>query len=491
MNPLFIADDSSFYIASQIYSSLVRSYVNEEGVIEAIPDLAESWEYEDDNKVIIFHLREGVTFHDGNAIFPEGEGREVVAEDVVYSLELALNTEGSVAAMPDLVSSFVSVEAVDDHTVKLTLSQPNATIFYGGRGLAGTVIYPHEAIEQFGVDGFADTPVGSGPFEFVEYVPDDHVTLQRNEDYWIPSNVDEVVFQIIPEDSVALISLEAGEIDVAGAPEQEITRLSEDPNFTLLGGVCPIPTQFIFPIKNAPYNDVKVRQALNLAVDGLAISKAINPQSHLDGCGTAGPNVTGWDPDLCSKYFPYDPEQAVALLNEAGYTDSDGDGILDKDGAPLTVDIGVWSLYNMSPYGEAVATQLRDIGVNVNLEVVEFGTAIDEFMGGAPKIQSMFGFCGEGGTTSLWGTGGFATAMGSDEFPEAGELLTSSITMVDRDERDAAVRDAANILYSNYVSIPLGFVQSYTTVSNNVHEYPIETWWLNLVTERNNVWKDA
>lgn len=488
LNPLFIADDASFNVASQIYSSLVRSSINAEGVIEPIGDLAESWEYEEDGKVVIFHLRQGVTFHDGNAVFAEGEGREVVASDVVYSLELAMNTEGSTAILPDLAAAYESIEAVDDYTVKLTLNQPNALLFSGGRGLSATVIYAHEAVEQLGED-WASTPIGSGPFEFVEYVPDDHVTLQRNEDYWMTPNLDQVVFQIIPEDSVALIALEAGEIDmILGTPEQEIARLREDSNFQLIGGVCPVPTQFIFPMTSAPYDDVNVRHALAIAVDGLGISKAINPQTHLDGCGTAGPNVTGFDPEMCSKYFTFDQTQAVAILNEAGYTDSDGDGVLDKDGVPLSVGIEVWSLYNMSPYGEAVATQLRDIGVQVDLQVVEFGTAIDRFMAGEPKIQSMFGFCGEGGTPGLWGTGGFATAMGADQFPEAQALLTQSSTMVDRAERDAAVREGANELYSNYVSIPLGFVQSYSALSSRVHDFGGVLWWFNIATATNNTW---
>lgn len=488
LDPLVIADDASFNVASQVYSSLVRSSINEEGVIEPIPDLAESWEYEEDGKVVIFHLRQGVTFHDGNAVFAEGEGREVVADDVVYSIERTLNTEGSTAALPDLVASFVSVEAVDDYTVKLTLNQPNALLFSGGRGLSATVIYPHEAVEQLGEE-LANTPIGSGPFEFVEYVPDDHVTLQRNEDYWIQPNLDEVIFQIIPEDSVALIALEAGEVDmILNTPEQDISRLREDANYTLRGGICPVADQFIFPLTTPPFDDVNVRHALAIAVDGNAISRAINPETHIDGCGAAGPGVTGYDPDMCTKYFTYDPEQAVAMLNEAGYTDSDGDGVLDKDGTPLTVEIEVWSEYNQARYGEAVATQLRDIGVNVDLQVVEFGTAIDDFIAGVPKLQSMFGFCGEGGTTGLWGTDGFATAMGSDQFPDAQALLTESNTMVDRDERDAAVRDAANQLYSQYVSIPVGFTQSFFATSSKVQDFGGVLWWFNIVTETNNTW---
>lgn len=488
LNPLAIADDSSFYVVSQIYSSLVRAGLDEEGNLIPIPDLAESWEYEEDGKVIIFHLRQGVTFHDGNAVFAEGEGREVVAADVVYSIERSLNSEGSTAALPDLVSTFQSVEAVDDYTVKLTLSQPNALLFSGGRGLSSTVIYAQEAVEQLG-EAYDDSPIGSGPFEFVEYLPDDHITLQRNEDFWIQSNVDEVLFRIIPDQSVAVISLEAGEVDIIiNTPEQDIPRLREDANYNLQGGVCPVATQYIFPLTTAPYNDAQFRQALNLAVDGNGISRALNPATHIDGCGAAGPTVTGYDAEMCTKYFPYDPEQAVALLAELGYTDSDGDGILDKDGAPLTIEIEAWSEYSQPRYGEAIATQLREIGINVDLQVVEFGTAIDDFIAGVPKIHSMMGWCGEGGTNGLWGAGGFAEAMGSTEFPDAQALLTESNTLVERADRDEAVRQAADILYSQYVSIPVGFTQSYFTSSSKVNDFGGIFWWFNIVTANNNTW---
>ena len=487
LDPVFIADDMSFHVVSQVYSALARQYTNPDGSIDVIPDLAESWEYQDDGKTVIFHLRHGAMFQDGNAVFPEGESREVVAADVVYSLERTLNTEGSQAAWSDLVAAYESVEAVDDYTVKLSLNAPNALLFSPARGISSLMIYPREAVEQLG-DDFASTPIGSGPFEFVEYVPDDHVTVQRNEDYWIAPNLDEVVFRIIPEDSVALIALEAGEIDmILTTPEQDIARFRDDANFMLQPLICPVARQFIFNVSAAPFQDVKVRQAISLAVDGANISKAISPETHLDGCGTAGPNITGYDPEMCSKYFNYDPTEAVALLNSVGYTDSNGDGILDKDGQPLTVPIEVWQLEPMPRVGEAVATRLREIGINVELQVVEFGTWIDDFSAGSPKMMGLTGFCGEGGTVGLFGEGGFATSMGIS-FPEAQAQLTQSNTIIDQAERSAAVSEAANQLYSQYLSLPVGFQQTFRLISSRVQDFGGALWWFNVVTERNNTW---
>lgn len=488
LDPVFIADDMSFHVVSQVYSSLARVFDYPDGTQAIIPDLAESWEYEEDGKVIIFHLRQGVTFQDGNAVFAEGEGREVVADDVVYSLERTLNTEGSQAAFSDLVAAFESVEALDDYTVRLTMNTPNALLFQPARGISSVMIYPREAVEQLG-DSLASTPIGSGPFELVEYVPDDHVLLQRNEDYWITPNLDAVEFRIIPDDNVALIALETGEIDmVLNVPEREISRLREDGSYNLFPLACPIARQFIFNMNTPVFSDVRMREAISRAVDGTNISRAVSPETHLDGCGTAGPNVTGYDENMCSAYFGYDPERSVELLTELGYTDSNGDGVLDKDGEQLTIPIEVWQLEPMPRMGEAVATQLRQLGFNVDLRVVEFGTWIEDFTGGQEAMMGLTGFCGEGGTSNLWGVDGFATAMGADQFPEAQALLASTSTIIDDAERDAVVRDAANQLYSQYVSLPVGFSQSFRSVSNRVQDFGGARWWMNIVTEENNTW---
>ena len=202
-----------------------------------MPDLAESWEYQDDNKTVIFHLRQGVTFQDGNAVFAEGQGREVVASDVVYSLERMVTIEGNQTA-GDLLNNFDSIETLDDYTVALHLKNPDALLFAPGRGLTSVGILPKEAVEQLG-ENWKLNPIGSGPFEFISFVPDDSVTLVANEDYRVVPNIENLVYKVIPDENSAVVALEAGEIQRMELPAAEFERLSQDPNYIVYPMQCP------------------------------------------------------------------------------------------------------------------------------------------------------------------------------------------------------------------------------------------------------------
>ena len=488
LDPVFTAGDPTNMIVSQIFETLIRTVPNEDGSLTTIPGLAESWEFEEDGAVVIFHIRQRALYHDGNPVFAEGESREVVAEDVVYSFERAFNTVASPAVPSDLRNSYESIEAIDDYTVRLTLNGPNGLLFAPGRGISKMATFPPEAIEQLG-DDFADHPIDTGPFEFVEYVPDDHVILQRNEDYYITPYLDEVLFKIIPDNNTSMIALEAGEIDhMRNIPPLDVSRLDESEDYVLYRHACPVAAQLIFSMNNPLFEDVRMREAIARAVDGNAISLAVNQSTHADSCGTAGPGVAGHDPDMCDKYFTQDLERSMSLLTELGYSDSDGDGIVDKDGESLVVPIDSWEIAPMPLLTEAVVTQLQDAGIGADLRVAEIGTVISYFNEGTgDSLLSMQGWCGEGGTTGLWGLGGFSEPIGVS-YPEAQALLTESNKMVDFADRDAAVREAANLLYSQYPAIPLGLTYFFMGASSRVQDFSGQYWWMNIVIERNNTW---
>ena len=254
-DPIFVADDNSFHVVSNVYSLLFRRQGS-----EIIPDLAASWEYTDD-KTLVFHLRQGVMWHDDNAVFPTGESREVVAADVVYSIRRAIETEGSTVSS-DLLASYESVQALDDYTVELTLKAPNALLFAMGRGLSGVAIVPREAVEQLGED-LARNPIGSGPFKFVEYKPDESLTLKRNDLYWIKPYLDQVVYRVIPDQEAAVIALEAGEVDIlATVPDSDFQRLKDDQRFVLYHRGCPSMTQIAFNVTNPLFDEQRFRQAV-------------------------------------------------------------------------------------------------------------------------------------------------------------------------------------------------------------------------------------
>lgn len=485
-DPVFIADTPSYQVTSLIYNTLTSLWLNPDGTTEVIPNLAESWEISEDGTTIVFNLRQGMMFHDGNAVFAEGESREVVADDVVYSFTRSLESEGSSAATSDLVAVFESVEAIDDYTVQLNLSAPNGLLFEAARGITSIVIYPQEAIEQLGED-FATNPVGTGPFEFVEYVPDDRVVLQRNEDYYIRPLLDEVIFQIIPDDATAVIALETGEVDaILTVPDLDVTRLEADPTFFVDDTNCPVSQQFTFNMAVELFQDIRLRQAIAYAFDGNAIGRVANPVSHIDACGTAGPGVPGYNEALCDL-FEYNPDQSAALLSEIGYEDTDGNGIVDLNGEDLTIPIMVWNLPEMPRVAEAMVSQLNESGIGASLEVVEFGTWIDNFFAAEPYLFGWTGFCGPGGTTDFWGpNSNFAGSMSID-IPEGQELLAQSAQLIDPEERGVLVLQGAELIYGEYVSLPAGFFWNHYAYNTRVQNMPVPGWWLNLVTDRSNV----
>jgi peptide/nickel transport system substrate-binding protein len=478
-DPIFVADDNSFHVVSNVFSLLFRR----QGP-ELFPDLAASWEYEDD-RTLIFHLREGVMWHDDNAVFAQGASRKVVADDVVYSIQRAVETEGNTTAA-DFVGSYESVQALDDHTVRLTLKAPHALLFTLGRGLSGMAIVPREAVEQLGED-FALNPIGSGPFKFVEYKPDESLTLERNDLYWKKPYLDQVIYKVIPDQDAAVIALETGEVDILGSvPNADFERLNADNRFVLYPGGCPIMVQLVFNMTNPLHSQLQFRQAVAYALDGDAIDANVYGGMHVSGCGTAGPGVPGYDPNLC-KYFPYDPEGARALLKELGWEDTDGDGVLDKDGEPMEFPLEIWSMSPMPQFGAAVATQLKEIGIPVELQTVEFGTWIADWNAGVDKAMIMSGWCGDGGMNGLWGGEGMARAMGYDD-AEVFELLESANTLVDPAERDKTLRAAADKIYSQYWAVPMGFHNFFQASRSWVHDFHGTLWFQNLCTEGNNVW---
>jgi peptide/nickel transport system substrate-binding protein len=478
-DPIFVADDNSFQVISNVYSLLFRR----QGP-EIIPDLATSWEYVDDT-TLLFHLRHGVRWHDDNEVFARGASREVVASDVVYSLERAMTTEGN--TMPaDLAASYASVEAVDDHTVKVTLQAPDALLFTTARGLSSLAIVPREAVEQLGED-FSQRPIGSGPFKFVEYKPDESLTLERNDLHWKRPYLDRILYRVIPDQDAAVIALEAGEIDVLGTvPDADFQRLQGDERFILYPRGCPAMVQLHFNMTDPLYGDLRFRQAVAYALDGDAINANVYGGMHISGCGTAGPGIPGYDPELC-QYSPYDPQAARSILKDMGWNDTDGDGILDKDGQPMTFELEIWSTSPMPQFGAAIATQLQEVGIPVELQTVEFGTWIADWNAGVDKAMVMSGWCGDGGTNALWGREGMARAMGYDD-PEIFRLLDEANTLVDPVQRDQVLQEAANRIYSQYWAISLGFHDSFQATRAGVHNFHATLWFQNLCTDANNVW---
>ncbi|MDR1875865.1 MAG: ABC transporter substrate-binding protein [Synergistaceae bacterium] len=347
-----------------------------------VPMLAESWEANEDSSVWTFRLRRGVKFQKtgyGGAPTANG-GREVVASDVKFSFERLLREKSARAYFLNMIRGYqemfdekatewAGVEVVDDHTVRFTLSQPYAP-FLAAVSYTCFYILPREDVEKLGKD-FGFRPVGTGPFIVDEWLHDNRVVYKKNPDYWMKDSegrslpyLDGVEIVIIPDNSVAFLELRKGNIDVLpDAPNEFHNELLK--NFgDQYQRRATLGTQYYGMLTTAkPFDDVRVRQAFNYAINREAINELVLNGTFIIGRGVLPPGMPGYNPDLES--YGYDPDRAKALLKEAGYATG------------LTVTLQ----YNNNPrhklIGEAVQAQFAEIGVKVELQAAELGAHYD------------------------------------------------------------------------------------------------------------------
>jgi peptide/nickel transport system substrate-binding protein len=481
-DPLTANSDWAYYVMTNVFSMLFRI---ESG--QPVPDLAESWDISDDGTVYTWHLRQGMMWHDGNEVFPEGESREVVADDVVYSLLRSYDDSGSMLPA-DLRQVYESIEAVDDYTVVLTLNAPDSIIYDKARGLTMTPIIPKEAVDFYGSD-FGLHPIGSGPFEFVSYSPDEEVVLQANEDYYITPCLSNVIVKVMPDVPAAMIALEAGDIDWWGSilPGDDYERFATDERFQIINFGCPVETRNTFSITQAPFDDIRFRQALAVMRDGTAINAALRGSTHVHGGGTAGPGVAGYVEDLYDTYYTYNPDLAMQLLDEIGITDSDGDGFREFNGEKLVVPLFSWNADPAPDYVAAIVDAGLKVGLEIEPRITDFGTYSASRNNNEYGMYLEQGWCGEGGTNSLWGENGFASPLGYQD-DQIFEWLSQAAVETNEAERIEQLQNATKRIGELYWDPSFGFFNIFTVKRSYVKDFQGGEWTLNLVTDDHNVW---
>ena len=332
------------------------------------PGLAESWEVSDDGKTFTFHLRKGVKFHDGTPFN---------AEAVKYNFERIVNPDTGSLMLADMIGPYESSEVVDDYTVKINFSKPSG-IFLIFAATKSWMVSP-TAAEKLGVEEFGLHPVGTGPFRFVEWVPQSHITLERNPDYnWAPQDIydyqgpaylDQVIFRYLIEAGTRMAALETGEVDIAiRIPEHDVQRIREDEQFEVIKEMIPgLPTTFILNTNKPPLDDVRVRRALNLWLDRELVNDTVYAGENAPSQGPLAPNTFAYWPGV-EEVNAFDRERAKRLLAEAGWEDHDGDGLLDKDGETLKLFIYACGDYTDPP--EAIGAQFQEMGADTEIKMI-------------------------------------------------------------------------------------------------------------------------
>ena len=399
-----------------------------------VPGLAEDWELDDESMTLM--LREGVTFHDGAPLD---------AEAVVANLDRALTVASSSVA--EELAAIESVEAVDDMTVELSLSQPDAALPSKLADRAGMLVSP-EALSAEADLNLA--PVGAGPFRASDYVPGQRLDLDRYEDYWDSDSVllESAVITFFGDDDTRLNALRAGEVDMAQLSPAQVEAAESDPNLTVRNdadlGVTHIALNNAIP----PMDDPLVRQAINHAINREGIRDAIFFGQGQIAWQVFPPGYYAHAPEV-EEIYPYDPERARELLAEAGYPDG-----FDLDFPTNTQSIRVAA-------SEAIQSQLAQVGINLSIEPIEGPELLDRFYydkdvaayyspwGGrvdpAMSVENMFG------------PEGLNNPSG-DTSPELVELLEQGRSTYDSEERGEIYAEFSRVLMEDEARmIPLVF----------------------------------
>ena len=414
LDPHASNDNPSSRIRVQIYDRLMD--LDDNGVPQ--PMLAESWERPDD-KTIIFHLRKGVKFHNGD---------EMKASDVKFSLERALASP----EVSHILTGINGVEVLDDYTVKVTTEKPMAAIL---NNLAHTTIaiLSEKATKEAG-DKFGQNPIGTGPYKFVSWQSGDRITLEAFPEYWQgEAPTKNVIFRNIVEDTNRTIGLETGELDIVyDISGMDKNKLKDDDRFVLIEGPQASLTYLGFNMKKAPYDNPKVREAISYAIDQKPIIDTVFLGAGEAANSIIGPNVWGY----------YDVEKYTQDIEkaEAGYPDGFKAKIWVNDN-PVRRDTAV-----------ILQDQLKQIGIDLAIETVEWGAFLD---GTARGDHEMF-LLGWGTVTrdpdyGMYELISTATmgAAGNRSFysnPTVDKLLEEGRTELDPEKRKAIYKEIQEII---------------------------------------------
>ncbi len=368
--PMLSGDAPSHAISGLVIDGLLQ--YNSDWELEA--NLAESWEVSEEGLKITFHLRKGIKWTDGHPF---------TSADVMFGYKTIINPDTPTAYAEDYLQ-VSKAEAPDDYTFVVYYEKPFAPAL--GSWASTLPILPKHLLEGKDItkSELARKPIGMGPYKFVEWKTQERIILEANPDYFKGEPyIKRYVFRIIPDTATQFLELKAGGIDQMGLTPIQYTKQTNTnefrQNFQTFKYLANGYTYMGYNLQRPLFKDVRVRQALTYA-----ISKEEIIEGALLGLGRSatGPYKPGtWQYNDNVKRFPYDPDKAKELLAKAGWTDSDGDGVLDKDGKKFEFTIITNQGNNQrKKAGEIIQRRLSVIGIEVKLRVIEWASFIKEFI---------------------------------------------------------------------------------------------------------------
>jgi peptide/nickel transport system substrate-binding protein len=392
IHPLLADDASSLSVVGKLYDQLVGGDVRTGG--PGPNGLADYWEIAPDGRTYTFHLNQDAKWHDGT---------DITAEDVQFSFDALANLEVGSAYTQSFLDAAESWRVIDEHTFEVVAREPLFTFLYDlVTWIVPKHIWESVPVADWRTDGGAtgqdpSRVVGSGPWRFQEWRQGESVTLVRNDDYYdkVPY-IDSYVIRIWPDQTSIVNALVNGEMDAAGLEPADVATVKATEGLV----VATYPTRgFSFymtnldPEKTTLFVDQPVRQALLHGLDRESIVKDILLGNAEVAQGTQPVISYAYAPDRITTKYVYDPERSKELLAEAGWTDSDGDGIVEKDGQALSFEF----LYGSgSPTSDQLVAYMQDawraIGVEATPRAVEFSSLVETLTGDHNFEMALLGF---------------------------------------------------------------------------------------------------
>lgn len=465
LDPIAVTDGESYKVTKNIFDTLVNFGEQD---TEIHPGLASEWTAAEDGLTYTFTLEEGVKFHDGT---------DFNAEAVVANFERWAG--GDADQFPYYGSMFggfgdeeghviESVTATGDYEVEFKLKRPQAP-FLKNLAMSSFGIASPTAFESAG-DKFGDAPVGTGPFKFVEWKRNDSITIEKNPDYYVEGEpkLDQVIFRSIPDNSARLNALLSGEIDLAdGITPSDAETVEGDENLQLFERPSMNVGYLGLTTTREPFDDPKVRQAMNHAIDKQAIVDAFFQGRGEVAKNPMPPVISGYNDDI--EGYEYDPEKAKQLLAEAGLPDG--------------FEMELYAMPVPRPYmpdgqkvAEAIQKNLADVGVTAKIVSFEWATYLEKAANGEADAF-LLGWTGDNGDAD-----NFLYVLldqdniGSNNYTyyknqELHDLLIKAQTEVDENTRNDLYKQAQELIHADAPWVPLAHSTPLLAGGKNVIDF--------------------
>lgn len=368
LNPILSADSASGDICGLAFNGLVKYNKN----IELVGDLAERWQISKDGLVMTFFLKKNIRWQDGIPF---------TAADIEFTFKKLTDpkTKSPYKSAYELVKKF---EVLDDYTVRITYGQPFAPALESW----GMGILPKHLLkdQDINTSKFNSNPVGTGPFKFASWNRSEKIMMKASETYWDGRPFfDSYLYRIIPDQALQLLELKAGGIDAMTLTADMYSNLTKDKAFMRKNNTYRFSgfnyTYFGFNLRNPLFTDKKVRQAINLGINKKEIIKGVLLGYGSESTGPFLPR--SWAYNKSVRNISYNQEKAKAMLKEAGWEDTDKDGILEKDGKKFEFMLMTnQGNKQRELVAQVIQQHLKKIGIKVNIRIIAWSSLINEFV---------------------------------------------------------------------------------------------------------------